>query len=251
MKLSAEEWEGEELDKHLFDYLEANLPEEQTIALEQALASDAVLAGELDLWREALVSSGYPDTHLLEEKLLISIPSVTDHRHSLSAGSATSLLVVVLFTGICCLWPVKVEKNISAAIQPLPLPAVVLENTTTAPVTQVRLPEHIPAIHLSRQYPDAEAKTVVPLPNGRMLPEPFSPLLPLSLPVDTQISRLTIPAGANKKTSLKNLPITRVSSRKQARQIARMKERALQQRKANEFLKGRVPYVVPLNTRNF
>jgi hypothetical protein len=251
MKLSAEEWEGDELDKHLFDYLEGNLPEEQTIALEQALASDAVLAGELDLWREAVVSSGYPDTHLLEEKLLISISSVPDRRHSIGVGSATSLLVVVLFTSICCLWPGTVEKNSLAGIQPLSPPAVVLENTSTAAVAQVRLPEHIPAIHYSRPSPASGAKTEVHLPDKRVLSESLLPLSPLSLPIDTQISRMAIAAGANKKISLKNLPAPRVSSRKQLRQIARMKERALQQRKANEFLKGRVPYVVPLNTRNF
>jgi hypothetical protein len=47
------------------------------------------------------------------------------------------------------------------------------------------------------------------------------------------------------------VPVVKTFTRQQRGAIARMKRRAIQQRKANEFLKGSVPYVVPLNPNNF
>jgi hypothetical protein len=45
--------------------------------------------------------------------------------------------------------------------------------------------------------------------------------------------------------------VVKTFTRKQQRAVARMRRRAVQQRKANEFLKGNVPYVVPLNPNSF
>jgi hypothetical protein len=73
----------------------------------------------------------------------------------------------------------------------------------------------------------------------------------LHVSAGNEIPQVILPETAKKKLSVRNLPVARTITRKQARQIARMKERALQRRMANEFEKGRVPYVVPLNTRNF
>jgi hypothetical protein len=47
------------------------------------------------------------------------------------------------------------------------------------------------------------------------------------------------------------VPVAKTLTRQQRRAVARMKRRAVQQREANEFLKGNVPYVVPLNSNNF
>jgi hypothetical protein len=47
------------------------------------------------------------------------------------------------------------------------------------------------------------------------------------------------------------VPTIRTLTRKQQRAIARMKRKAIEQRKASEFLKGNVPYVVPLNPNSF
>ena len=59
-----------------------------------------------------------------------------------------------------------------------------------------------------------------------------------------------VPAVNSRRTP--HQPIAgNTTTRKQRRQLARRKEKALQARKADAFRKGNVPYVVPLNPRNF
>lgn len=92
--------------------------------------------------------------------------------------------------------------------------------------SQVALPEKIIIIELPQQ-------TVLPL----AVNQPTKDLLILQ----KDIPRITV----------KKMPAIHTITRKQQRQIAKMKERALQRRRANEFLKGNIPYVVPLDNRNF
>lgn len=59
--------------------------------------------------------------------------------------------------------------------------------------------------------------------------------------MDVEVKRVRIP----KKAKENNI------SRRQQRMIEKKKGKALQERQAREFMKGNVPYVVPLNSQNF
>jgi hypothetical protein len=83
--------------------------------------------------------------------------------------------------------------------------------------------------------------------------------MPVVVPREPVITLRAIPApegvglGYAEKQPVKKVkvPVTKTLTRQQRRAIARMKRRALEQRKANEFLKGNIPYVVPLNPNSF
>jgi hypothetical protein len=79
--------------------------------------------------------------------------------------------------------------------------------------------------------------------------DPLAPVATLqAVPVPEGTELVTVPEQPVKKVKV---PVVKTFTRQQRGAIARMKRRAIQQRKANEFLKGNVPYVVPLNPNNF
>jgi anti-sigma-K factor RskA len=255
MNPSAQDRESHELDKRLFDYLEGNLSAQQARKLEQEIASDATLAGELEHWKDAVFVQDFYDTRVLEEKLLLEETIVPAQKQAVHTTTPATLLITLLLTCVCSLWPVKVEnqevknsqlltlrlpvaENISEK-PTLPLPVAARENQKLIATTQAQyLPKNNTAQTVSVRHTQTEL---------------LLPLQPAALHVSAgnEIPQVILPETAKKKLSVKNLPVARTITRKQARQIARMKERALQRRMANEFEKGRVPYVVPLNTRNF
>jgi hypothetical protein len=255
MNPSTEDWESHELDRLLFDYLEGNLTGEQAMELEQAMASDASLAGEMDHWKEAVVTQDFYDTSRLEQKLLLEEVIVPVQQQA-NSTTAASLFMIALLTCICSIWPVKVEKE--AYLQPHPamiqVPAAEKINGVLSPQVSLPVEQHPQQILVLAQAKiispptTAQRVTIYKTQTGDLAK--LSPV-ELSMAVSKEIPLVAIPEGSRKKLSLKSVPAARTISRKQARQIARMKERALQRRMANEFLKGRVPYVVPLNTRNF
>lgn len=251
MKPSAEDWESQELDKLLFDYLEGNLLEEKARELEQKAASDVFLGSEIEYWKDTMVTSDFYDTSLLEEKLLMAenIPA----SQAVKTGTSASLYLFVWMVCLCSLWPAQLEKaallmddknafRITATetiSKVLPGPELIgVEKSITPDITshQQMLPVAvIPSV-------DRLSKSAVTA---------FKRLDSRPLTLYKEVNEVFLPEVATKKLTLKKMPAPRTISRKQARHIARMKERALQRRKANEFLKGRIPYVVPLNTRNF
>jgi len=252
MKPSAEDWENQELDKLLFEYLEGNLPEEQARELEQQAASEALVGTELEYWKETKVTAEFYDTSLLEEKLL-RIEGIPVNQ-PVEAGKSykAPFYVLIWLICMCCVWPVRLKEEKTN------LPAIITFETFSREKEKQLVP-------ISGHINDAMAVANKLQTQKKVLPE-YTPtytkvdrvylpdlnkLNPVQLPVFPAIQEINIPASASKKLRLIKVPASKTATRKQARQIARMKERSLQRRMANEFLKGRVPYVVPLNTQNF
>jgi hypothetical protein len=250
MKPSAEDWESEALDKLLFDYLEGNLPDGQALALEKKAAADALLGSELEYWKETKLTGDFYDTSLLEKKLLMAETMPAGRAEKAGSGAKpVSGYLFVLLLSLCSLWPVKLEKE-AARLENAPGYQMLAEEKAgatrafPAPVPAKEIPQK-PAVMQKRAQPVATFRP------DRLVISQVNPLTPPVLRVSRQIRELTLTEAASKKMALKKIPLARTISRRQARQIARMKEKALQRRMANEFLKGRIPYVVPLNTRNF
>jgi hypothetical protein len=74
---------------------------------------------------------------------------------------------------------------------------------------------------------------------------------PQILSLQTKPVSIDIPRAGLHKIQIKKTATLRKVSGKERRRIERMKERVLQRRVANKFMKGNVPYVVPLDTKNF
>lgn len=252
MNPSAEDWESEALDKRLFDYLEGNLPEEQARELEQKAAADALLGSELEYWKETKVTADMPDTRLLEEELLIAETMPANERREAGRGISAPLYLVAFLISLCSLWPVKLQRQAGRmqensfripASKPISRKAVV---AASIPVEKSgsRNPQN------RKQYPAVKTRFSADKIDRTNLPS-VARLAQNSIKVSLPLREVGLPEAALIKLALKKMPAARFITRKQARQVARMKERALQRRMAHEFLKGHVPYVVPLNTRNF
>ncbi|MDO1449141.1 hypothetical protein Q0590_22885 [Rhodocytophaga aerolata] len=252
MKPSAEDWENQELDKLLFEYLEGNLPDEQARELEKKAASDALLGTELEYWKETKVTAELYDTHLLEERLVRveSIPAKQPVESTKNTNA--SLYAFVWLVCICSVWPIRLKQE-KTTLAPKYIVEILAREKSTPILAIVEQKQETRFTKRNsetqkRDLPISTSlyteKTIPHLPDLRKVESN-------QLPVSRQIQEIRIPASASKKLRVPAIPATRTITRKQARQIARMKEKALQRRMANEFLKGRVPYVVPLNTQNF
>jgi hypothetical protein len=233
--------DADENDFFLFNYLEGNLSEAEKRELEEELLTDVALQTELSYWRESFIQPEPYDVTSLESKLLMAGKTPVRTTGSLQA------IIAALLASLLSLVPVPLsvkstEEWHSYTVFTLPqtknkqlIPAEVNEdsNKNQPFVKEVS----------SGKMPVYKAPQV-------MVIEPLSGLAVTLLP-ESKPDGLASLQEKEIKVQWKKKPAMRMLSRKERRQIARMKERALQRRIQNEFLKGRVPYVVPLNTSNF
>jgi anti-sigma factor RsiW len=254
-------------DKLLFYYLEGELTEEQTRTLEARLAADPALRGDLELWRAAFVvpeDDGY-DTAALEKNLLKEpIPPGGTSGFRWAAGLAlvaalflTSFLTMFL---LCERSPVAEERlslppPAERAAAPVPAPPGM---KPPAPAPD-RPPQ--PGVGAAPDRATSGNKTFNPEREDESLaaaPVPATPM-PVVAPLESRATLPAVPApegaglGYVKDQPVRKVkvPVSKTLTRGQRRAIARMRRRAIGQRKANEFLKGNVPYVVPLNPNSF
>jgi hypothetical protein len=248
----------EELDLLLFEYLEGELPAEEEKALEEHLATEPALQEELENWKGSFVEEEFYDTAGLEERL------VSANHRPLKFPFMTSLNVVVpaLLTVLLSFMLVKDAGKES--------PAVVAEKSTPAAVEEVvhekteTAAEPAPVI-----ADDAKAKKDKSVPMEAIQekmriadadrPQQEEELSLVNLPTIEGISVAWPEENGNE--FLSDIVVKRVRmakkerapdiSRRQQRMIKKRKEKAMQERRAREFRKGNVPYVVPLNSQDF
>lgn len=234
--------DSDENDLLLFHYLEGNLSADEEKELEQALLTDVSLQTELGYWRESYVEADAYDTTILESKLLLPENTAVQTSGSLQAIIATllasllSLIPVTLSVNSPELWRDYVAPPFSKTKSEQLIQASLSEDSDKKqPLVQEK-----PFKQILQMYTASRQMIIEPLP-----------ALPVTLLPESKTDRLDLLKAKEIKIHWQKKPAIPMLSRKERRQIARMKERALQRRIQNEFLKGRVPYVVPLNTNNF
>jgi anti-sigma factor RsiW len=247
MKTLMDSWADARMDEFLFEYLEGTLSEEQATELEQRLATDSTLRQELEHWKEAFVDQDFYDTQLLEE----SLRQPTTRRVTIPA----SAFLVALLTLVLSVFPTAVVKERTVAVLPVGIPAPAVAPAISEMATVTKPPQ--PAVSKPRfpRVPSTHRKPAAMLP-PRAASENVSPvekIQPRLIPPGAGLPTADLSALETKMTCvrLEKAAVARVQTRKQRRKIERMKEKARQERAANEFLKGQAPYVVPLNTNNF
>ncbi|QHT67951.1 hypothetical protein GXP67_15540 [Rhodocytophaga rosea] len=239
--------EADENELLLFNYLEGNLSQEETKELESRLLTDVSLQTELSYWRESFVEADSYDTTSLELTLLK--PEALPIRRLGSLQAIIAALLASLLSLVAV--PLAVKSPYMFHTYTV---SSLLPEKTQQPVTSPGLNENTPVKQHIKQMPLIQAipaRTNLTYATPQQIVVTPLPVLKLRALPKNEINELALLAQKEIKMQWKKKPAARTLSGKERRQIARMKERALQQRKASEFSKGQVPYVVPLNTNNF
>lgn len=278
MKAPINDPKQEAQDLLYFEYLEGELSSEESSTLEQDLAANSALCEELESWKETYITQDFYETELLEEKLLSAnqVPEKFTFSTSLNAvvlAVMTTLLSFMLITDESKeRLRVIPEASTLAAIEEA-VPAKAEEEERPLKLEEVTKP--VRPLKEGIENGKADARKVDEQPNG--------------MPEGMEEEETAVPNSTNQKESAANLssrklltsietlqmernkhnvgdllsgtevqPVKilqkqKVSkiSRKQQRMIEKKIDKALQERKAREFMKGNVPYVVPLNSQNF
>lgn len=251
MKPNLDDSSENDLDLLLFRYVEGELDTAQVRQVERRMAADAALRDEVALWKQAFVQEDFCDTSQLEKNLLVG-EEVFWPRHRLGTFLLVMLLAASLFRFLPTTKKAPIRTLDSASglrggTQPVP--------TWTYKASKPETQNPVPA---SRKPPQQSKTLALPKPrffeSGKPgeLPAESVAFAPLEMKTIGFQSFGDSVEWPEVKYELKHkVALTKKMSRQQRRQTMRLKENALQQRKANEFLKGNTPYTVPLNTDNF
>jgi len=233
----------EHIDIMLFDYLEGNLSSHEVKQVEDQIASDPLIHEELNVWKESYIQSDhFPITSVLESQLLQSTGSFT---FTLFLNS----ILVVCLTIISGTNP-KLESFSTSTIPYQNLPALdgiiplsqiafhkaqiepeqIVGATYFTPLEKTNSDEneYIQDLHESEAIPEL-AKLY---PEWTHHPKKHPNSIEMEKGQDLQI-------------------VNRKELRKKEREQRKWKKKAARDRMAYEFMKGNIPYVVPVNPNNF
>lgn len=238
----------ERLDELIFDYLEGNLSAEEREAVEILKAENETFNAQVMQWKNTYVSEPLPLVDDLQRKLLI--PSGNNGTARILHSLGLLLLLVFLpGDGLNSIRQVQSaekmrnaddEKNIVSAVAPLevntPVPACerLEDKIVSLQAREVAAPAHLSSIS------DAEDFEILTDKNPL-------PALSVEMPDVRQIEimRVTVPPVSAVKTGE-----TKKLSKKQIRAL-RVHKRNSRRKSTIEFQPGNVPYVVPLDGKNF
>ncbi len=252
---SPEEMPEDNADLLLFQYVEGELDAQQTRQLEQRLAADAVLREELNLWRESFVRADFQDTTELEKTLLAGKPT-----HGLRFNLSNCVLLLLLAAMLFRPAPATKEKLARPVGSQAETPVTFELGNKLAPApSEAGAKKKLVAVHGRLSRPSKPLTLAEPgfpetRENNQMRLETLElpPLKPRLAPeTETVAIQPTDWTDELARVKPKGFVAPKKQTGQQRRQIIRMKEKALQQRQANEFLKGNIPYVVPLKTDDF
>ena len=233
----------------LFNYLEGDLTEERAAMLEKALSTDQELQAELDLWKESFVVQDFYATDALEQQLLQKVKKPFSF-----SGSAAGFLFLLMASLLSFITAGEEEHVPRFINRPLSVPPVIEAVPTGDKALGEKSREDKLAIQAITAPLQPEEQQAILLVQPIAITDRIEalPYIPVGKPESSSFSPvINLPAVFTNKGKSARQHSIRDYSRKKERQIRRMKEKALQQRKANEFIKGNRPYVVPLDTQNF
>jgi hypothetical protein len=241
-------------ERLLFEYLEGELSPERAKAVEERLAADPALRSELELWQASFVEPDFYDTQALEEGL------VKEPIKPYGTSGYYWMAGLVMLVAAFLLAPLDTEKEpvtvrvrvaVGAAGNGVVLEQIVTKNRPDPIVPEIR---ELPRVSRRKTSPGrgvSEMRFSQNELSSTFIRAEIRPMEPILI-VEKASAPADWPAGRVKvQVKMKNVASHRTLSRKQQRAIARMKKRARQQREANRFLKGNIPYVVPLNSNDF
>lgn len=249
MKMNDHNFSEQDLDLHMFEYLEGHLSPDLAYELESQATFDDSLEEELNCWKAAFIEQGFRNTELLEEKLY-QIPSVFKKNTTTNIYFPTLAILTIMLSFV----PLSFERYSSSSASEHVVhlePKYIRESEkksqspdltnfeTTMDIKKVANKAAIMAPKEQHTENNLEFQEIVPL---EPLKEAESNYV---ANISTKIAFIDEPvekSNSNPKSKRPKL------SKKTRRTIEKFKEKALQERRAMEFMKGNKPYVVPLNS---
>jgi hypothetical protein len=229
-----------DLDALIFDYLEGNLSVGEREAFDRQLQEDEKLQTELQIWQKTYLSEDLPDTSRLDELLLR--PENKDY-YQLFLNSFLFLAVVfIILPGRLKEKSAPNYLDVSPSKHGLNLPSISPSAAKEkGPGTAV-----FPFMQLSRKSSDTSLDQNIS--EGRIddvetlksIEGRGSEAIEPIFEIPTRINRADL-----KSKEIKSL------SKAEIRKRNRLIRKTYTARKAGEFRKGRIPYVVPLDNKNF
>lgn len=228
----------EHIDNMLFNYLEGNLSDGKAQQVEREIASDPLINGELNLWKQSFVHADFYNTTTIEPQLLQS-PGSFGFTFFLN-----SILVVCI----------ALISSTNPKINPLSTSTMIQENLSS-------LEANKPSSQFDNQLIMIKPKQVkssthiVPLQKVAIIERETIDLVSIPELANLSPKSIHFPKKHPKSieiNSMLNAPmITKKELRKKERALGRMKQKAARERMAYEFMKGDIPYIVPVNPNNF
>jgi hypothetical protein len=240
----------EALDEVVFDYLEGNLSAEEKEAFEVLMNESEVTSYHVKLWRNAYVEEALPSVETLENMLLRPVP----HSKPVVQPSLWQKLIIGL------------AITISAFI--IQNPQVELESfsvtTSTPKIMDGTVPELEPKV-IETECPTAmgSVENINPVSSDKGISrEIYVETLPVSLTisnVNTSVFKQVLTGDSElidfeirmTEFGLGHKTVKRKLSASERRSINRKKRQEYEEKRAARFMKGNVPYVVPLKSNNF
>ena len=234
-------YSDENIDVMLFDYLEGNLSEEESVRVESQIASDPLIKQELNIWKQSYVESEDYTTSILESQLL----------HSPGSFSFTLFLNSIL---VVCL-------TIISSTNPKPDPFSISQSHTKnsevmkGEKLQSLFSYHsigIPVISLKSLSEVQTMESNELMSNVKISHHPALQLPEMSMLTPARNETLIIlPKTMVVEQEQEGELCTIKELRKKEKAIRKMHKKAERERMAFEFMKGDIPYVVPVNPNNF
>lgn len=229
----------ENIDIMLFDYLEGNLTRNEALEVEEHIASDPLIKEELNTWERSYVKpEKFPALTALESQLLQSPASF-----SFTLFLNSILLVCVTFiAGInpdIFSSPINQNKMLPPIEAKKPSSELVYQRSNINPVEVAKS-----KINISQQETE-----VINSETSAAITMPVSELDHISPSWDQHHEKL--PDFISFKNTRKQGGATKKEIRRRAKKLRQMKRKSMRDQMALEFIKGDIPYVVPVDPKNF
>ena len=229
----------EHTDELLFDYIEGNLARDELSTMEKELLSNQSLLEELEIWKSSQVVEDFHDTNALESSILLQIKA---------PFSIINYLNIILFGSLIFISGIQKENNLpitapnenpSNQLESIaPTTVEILKVESIQPVSQPFSKIKIPAMfkvdsHSSEEYVEERRFIMIETVDKISLPSFIAKVASadiLILPISEESHKLT---DSNYKYEKGKAPEKRAK------------------RNNAGFMKGKVPYVVPMDSQNF
>ena len=245
MKPSEKDWDENTIDLLLFEYLEGQLSVEQAKKLQEKLVSDVCLQAELAHWQDAFFNADFLPTEALEKNLL------KEEAKTLGSTSIGFIWGFLLLTSVFSFFPLSTKKGgpMSSKLHTNPTSEIfhqqaIINNSQNQTLPIKTTSQVVPKQEIKRNFEEGRKNSL------RNIKIEDLPTVAILSPQINPSNIAILKAGLGKTQTKKSVTVRKISG-KERRKIERMKEKGLQRRIANKFVKGRVPYVVPLDTKNF
>jgi hypothetical protein len=233
-----------EQDELIFDFLEGNLSPDEEEAFLIMKEESELFNRQVRLWQNTYLEEALPSVELLEKKLFIKPGSDT-----VNFSSRLYIILIILLT-YATLSGDSTHHNVPHTV------VKVVQNNSIAGETagkDLNLIVGCTEVRKIVARRTIELKSETPIENSQPAYQPFilferKPEVSFKTEQPT-LRKIEIRKNGDQKTT------TVVARKKWTRQEMRRIRQKLWQdnhtRNANKFLKGKVPYVVPLNSNNF